>query len=477
MTAPAMPAPKFATPRDPDRPTLGTRQGLFAREWLGQPFMPHQQLIADVAGELVRDEDTGLWIPARKLVVVTMQRQAGKSHLAMSGIGERCFAVPAFRAYYTAQTGGDARDQLFKFEEENIRGHPLEKLVKLRQGQGSEALSFPNLSRIRSTPPTEEKLHGKQSDRVDIDEAWAFSLLEGRALMQAISPTKLTRPAAQTFVWSAGGTVHSTWLAELVARGREGDPSIAYFEWAIPDDADPEDLDMILAHHPAAGRTITRGSLRAMRADFEGDPAGWARAGGNRWTEAIGGAISLEDWQQVAYPDPIPDDAPTGYGTARSVDGSQVAVAVAAEVDGRTVVELLDVLPTAYLAADHVTGWATDGPVACSKEGPSATLHDQLTRKIPKRRLIGLAPSENAAACATVLDGIAARSILFRPHPALDAARQVAGKRTLGDGGWVWARVKAGPAIVPLEAATAAVHALEHRPARIGRPRLVTAAS
>jgi hypothetical protein len=39
----------------------------------------------------------------------------------------------------------------------------------------------------------------------------------------------------------------------------------------------------------------------------------------------------------------------------------------------------------------------------------------------------------------------------------------------------VWARVKAGPAIVPLEAATAAVHALEHRRAAVGRPRLVTA--
>lgn len=474
MTGPAMPAPKFATPRDPSRPTLGTRQGLFARTMLRQPFMPHQQYIADVAGELIQDPETGLWVPARSLVVVTEPRRAGKSHQAMAGIGERCFSVPGFRSYYTAQTGGDARDQLFKFEEENIRGTPLEHFVKLRRGQGSEALEFPNLSRVRSHPPTEEKLHGKESDRNDVDEAWAFSLLEGLALMQAISPTHLTRPAAQTWVWSAGGTVNSTWLASLVARGREGDPAICYVELGIPDDADPEDLDVIYDHHPAAGHTITRASLRAMRSDFEGDPAGWARAAGNRWTEAIGGTITADEWAQVAYPDPIPDDAPVGYGTARSVDGSQVAVAVAAELHGRIVVELLDVLPTAYLAAEHVAGWATDGPVGCSTDGPSATLHDQLTRRLPKRRLFGLAPRDNAAACATVLDGIGARRILFRPHPALDAAVRVAGKRALGDGGFVWARVKAGPAIVPLEAATAAVHALEHRPARVGRPRLVT---
>jgi hypothetical protein len=249
---------------------------------------------------------------------------------------------------------------------------------------------------------------------------------------------------------------------------------MAYFEWAIPDDADAEDLDVILAHHPAAGRTITRDSLAALRVEsFKGDPAGWARAAGNRWTEVIGGAISSDVWSSVRRPDTIPVGAPVGYGAARSVDGAQVAIAAAAEVDGQVVVELLDVLPTAYLAHEHVAGWATDGPVAVAQEGPSATLHDKLKRE--RVKLISLAPSDNSAACADMVDGIKARSVLFRPHPALDAAVRVAGKRTVGDGGWVWARIKAGPAIVPLEAATAAVHALAHRPASIGRPRLVTA--
>jgi hypothetical protein len=88
-------------------------------------------------------------------------------------------------------------------------------------------MKFPNLSQLRPHPPTEAALHGKQSDRNDIDEAWAFEEVRGKALMQAVAPTQLTRPHAQTFIWSAGGTAGSTWLADLVARGRGGDPGIA----------------------------------------------------------------------------------------------------------------------------------------------------------------------------------------------------------------------------------------------------------
>jgi hypothetical protein len=459
--------PKFATPRDLSRPTRGTRQGHFARIWLGQPLMPWQQDLLDVAGEL---DEWGL--PRYSLVIATLQRQAGKSHLCMARKGERCFCVPAFRSWYTAQTGGDARDQFLKFGE-SIVDAPLDPFVRTLIGNGREIMKFPNGSWIRPHPPTEKALHGKQSDDNDVDEAWAFSEEEGRALLQAIAPTQLTRPGAQTFIWSAGGTAESTWLANLVSRGREGDPSICYVEYGIPDEADPEDLEVIAEHHPAHGHTITVDSLRAMRAQFGDDVAGWARAAGNRWTEVIGAAIRPADWSDVAYPAPIPDGAPVGYGAARSVDGSQVGIAVAAEVDGRVIVELLDVLPTAYLAAEHVAGWATDGPVAVSPEGPSAPLHDALKRQ--RTKLITFSSRDNAAACATVVDGIAARSLLFRAHPALDAAVRVAGKRIVGDGGFVWARVAAGPAIVPLEAATAAVHALAHRPASIGRPRLVTA--
>jgi hypothetical protein len=485
LDAPPMPAPKFATVRDESRPTLGHRQARFAAGMLGQPFMPHQRLIADVAGELVETDDprgwkldgrAGYWVPRYKLVVVTEPRQAGKSHQSMAGTGERCFTVPGFRSWYTAQTGQDARDQFLKFEEENIRGRPLDRFVTLKRGKGEEVLTFPNGSRIRPHPPTEEKLHGKQSHRNDVDEAWAFEEVQGRALMQAIGPTQLTVPTAQTWVWSAGGTANSTWLAGLVARGREGDPSLAFFEWAIPDNADAEDMSVILEHHPAAGRTISAESLRALHdTSFPDDPAGWARAAGNRWTEAIGGAISLDVWRQRRHPDAIPSAAPVAYGAARSADGSQTAIVAAAQVDDRVVVEVIAVLPGAYGAADRIKALCTDGPVGIAPDGPSAGLHKAVER-LPRVRLTSYKVRDYSAACANLVDALEAGAYRFRQHPALDAAVAVAAKRSLGDGGWVWSRVSNDAHIAVLEAATIAADLVANRPLSKGVPRIITAA-
>jgi hypothetical protein len=457
-----MPAPKFATPRDLSRPTLGERQGKFARVWLGQPFMPWQQLVADVAGELRPDG-----LPVYPLVVVTVQRQAGKSHLAMAQTGERSFSRAKFRSWYTAQTGGDARDQFLKFDEEVVQGTALEAVVRTLRGNGHEVMKWPNGSQLRPHPPTETALHGKQSDRNDIDEGWAFSEDEGKLLLQAISPTQLTRRGAQTFIWSAGGTAASTWLAALVARGRAGDPSMAYFEWGIPDEADPEDLDVIAAHHPAFGHLVTMESLKAMRAQFGDDVAGWARAAGNRWTEVLGGAIRLGEWEAVRYADAIPDGAPVGYGAARSADGSQVVVAAAAEVDGRIVAEVLDVLPV-FGAASSVRDWIAGGALAVDPSGPSASLADELERL--GARMVPMRSRDAAAATSNLLDGIAARAYLFRQHVALDAAVKVAGTRAIGDGGKTLARVAAGAPIAALEACREAAWAVTHRPRELGKP-------
>lgn len=452
-----MPAPKFATKRDPSRPTLGRRQGEFGRIWLGSPFMPHQQYIADVAGEL---DENGL--PAHKLVVVTMQRQAGKSHLALSQVGERSFSTPGFRAWYTAQTGGDARDQFLKFDEELVQPHPLGRIVETLTGNGREIMKFPRGSSLRPFPPTETAMHGKQSDRTDIDEAWAFEKEAGDALLQAIGPTQLTRPASQLFIWSAGGTAASTWLAELVARGRAGDPSLAYFEWGIPDDADPEDLDVIAEHHPAFGHTISPASLRGLRQVFGDDVAGWARAAGNRWTEVIGGAIDAEKWKAARYADPIPDDAPVGFGAARAADGSEVVIAAAARVGELTVVEILDVIPRAYRAAAAVDAWTSSADLAVDPVGPSAPLHADLIKA--KRDLLPITAGSVTTATANVLDGIDAGLVKFRQHPSLDDAVAVAGTRYVGDGGKAWARRQAGASIAALEAATQAVYALDYHP-------------
>lgn len=491
---------KFGTPRDPSRQTLGGLQAAFSDVWLGRTLMPHQRYIADVCGEVL---PSGL--PAYTMALITFQRQGGKSALAMAQTGERCFTRPGFHAWYTAQKRKDARDQFLSFCDDVVADTPLALAlaplnnggVALR-GNGTEVMKFPRASWLRPHEPSEESLHGKQSDRNDIDEAWAFSKERGEALIQAIGPTQVTRPGAQTFVWSAGGTAASTWLASLVARGRDlvagytstatgllvpngeatlggadGDPlrgqRLAYFELGIPDDADPEDLDVVAEHHPAYGHTVSMESLEALRTTFGDDSSGWARAAGNRWTEVIGGSIDAASWRASAYPDEVPDNGePLGWGAARAEDGSMVAIASATFVDdpdrGRlVVVEVVDVMAGAYGASDRVRDWVGRDVVAVDPSGPSATLSDALDEVLDEEHLIKMTSRTMSAACANVVDNLGPRTYRYRPNTHLDAAVAVVGKRNVADGGYVWGRLASGAPTAPLEAATLAVWALTHR--------------
>lgn len=477
---------KFGTPRDPSRPTLGGLQGAFSEVWLRRRLMPHQQYIADVCGEVL---PSGL--PAYTMCLITFQRQGGKSALAMAQTGERCFTRPGFHAWYTAQKRKDARDQFLAFADDVVADTPLALVVDTLRGNGTEVMKFPRSSWLRPHEPSEESLHGKQSDRNDIDEAWAFSLERGEALIQAIGPTQVTRPGAQTFIWSAGGTAASTWLAALVARGRalvgggtnaatldaaKDDPlrgqRLAFFELGIPDDSDPEDLEVIAEHHPAYEHTVSMASLEALRTTFGSDSAGWARAAGNRWTEVIGGSIDARLWSRAAYPEPIDEEngEALGWGVARAEDGSMVALAAATYVDdpddGRViVVEVVDVMPGAYGASERVREWIGRDVLAIDPSGPSASLADDLDGVLDDEHLVKMTARNYSAACANVVDALAPRAYRYRPNVHLDAAVRIVGKRNVADGGFVWARLTSGAPTAPLEAATLAVWALTHRPA------------
>lgn len=465
MTTPAIAGLKFGSARDLAFPTYGSRQREFGRIWIGRQFMPWQQLVADVAGEY--DPETGLIRPERQLVVVTGPRQMGKSDLCLVSTSERAFSRPPsagpFRAWYTAQTGMDARDQFLKFATETIADTALQAATRLYRGSGSERLSFANRSTIRPHPPTEKALHGKQSDRNDVDEAWAFPLDHGRLLMQAIAPTQLTRPGAQTFIWSAGGTPLSTWLADYVARGRDGDPTFTFFDFGVPDDLNVNDLDVVLEHHPAAGYTISPSSLRNLRTQLV-DDADWARAAGNRWTEIVGGAISVELWASTLETRELPIDAPVAYGVAAALDGSHTAVVAAARLDDDVVVgELVEVIPGVYGAAERAHVIAHDGPLVTIADGPSLPIADTLER-IRKRNLVPLTGKDYAAATGLTIAALKARKLRHRPDDlgVLDASAKAAGTRPHQDGGRVWARVAAGGSVAALEAFTAAFRGVTH---------------
>jgi hypothetical protein len=128
--------------------------------------------------------------------------------------------------------------------------------------------------------------------------------------MQAIRPTHATRPGAQTWVWSTRGDRNLTWFHGLIEQGYAGLPGVALFDFGIPDDADPMDLDVIERYHPAAGYTIEREFLASEQAGMADTPGEFARAYGNRATGALERVIPAAALERRADHQPLPAGPP-----------------------------------------------------------------------------------------------------------------------------------------------------------------------
>lgn len=97
-------------------------------------------------------------------------------------------------------------------------------------------------------------------------------------------PTMATRLKAtgvqpQLWITSTEGTAESTFFNRRLDACRAGEQSrrTCWFDFGLPADEDPENLDSIMRYHPAAGLLWNKAQLADFREQFQGNPAGWAR--------------------------------------------------------------------------------------------------------------------------------------------------------------------------------------------------------
>jgi hypothetical protein len=441
--------PRFATPRRPERRNRGREIAAIAKQ-LGQPLMPWQQLVADVASEL--DEATGL--PAFREVVVTVPRQSGKTTLVLAYELHRALMWGrAQRIAYTAQTGFDARRKLIDDQAPILLGSPLSAAVeKVQKAQGNEAIVFRNGSRIDVLASSESAGHGRTLDLPILDEVFADA--DDRR-EQALLPAMSTRPDAQLFVVSTMGTEASTYLNRKVETGRsavvEGLASgIAYFEWSAEVDADIDDPDTWRSCMPALGHTITLATVEhARRTMSEGD---FRRSMLNQKTISDERVIPVGVWGEVCSE----GVAPSGrlvFALDVNPERSASAVAVA-DPEGRG--ELVEFRSGVGWVVDRVVELCQrwEAAVRLDAYSPAGSLADELVAR--GVRVERYSTREVSYACGSFFDRLMDGKVEVRRHAALDEAAAGARRRSTGDS-WVWARRDAECDVAPLIALTLAL--------------------
>ncbi|MGO2655977.1 MAG: hypothetical protein ACTH93_09150 [Pseudoclavibacter sp.] len=458
---------RYLTPLDEHRQSLGDCVVAVGRA-MRTPLIPWQRYAAQLSREI--DPDTGTFYYDR--IVITTPRQVGKTTLDAATSIQTCLMAPDREAWYMAQDGqhGDERFRQKVFPV--WKKSPLAALgPEMRKSNGSMWLGFVNGSRWGPAAPTDDGMHGKQGDQVTIDEAWAHTEAQGRAIVQAVLPTQITRKQLtghqpQTWIISTEGTVESTWYNPILDSLRESVPErTAFIDFGIRDDVDPEDLRAVAAVHPGFGHLFDANGLRAFRTQFGSDAAGFARAFGNRRTGSSQRVIDPQLWAAGRTLTPIPDDAPLCIGAAVGVDAVDTAItATGTHPELGSIAEVVEQHPGVAWAFDRLMQLQDehDAPIAIDSHGPSAALRDQLDRA--GARLVDMTSNAVTASCQTIMTGLETGTWHYRPHPALDGAADLAARRWISDGAWAWGRRASVGSIAALEAATCGEWGVTHLP-------------
>jgi phage terminase large subunit-like protein len=442
------------------------------------PWQAHWHL---VAGELIRDEETGLWLPAYPEAFATVMRQQGKTTSDVSFELDRAVAWESWdnkpqAIAYSAQSGSEGRKKFRKDIVPMIRRSPMMSTVdRFRFAAEDTGIEFKNGAHLDILATSEDAGHGMVYDLTVLDEIWADS---DNRREQAAQPAMATRHDHQKILTSTAGHEGSVLYNSKQAKGRaavvngslEG---MAYLEYAADPKDDPEDPATWRACMPALGYTITertvREALRQMRdeAAKEGISESDALAEFSRaWLNIVqrkGSArvIPADIWRLV-----LDATASPSGKLMFAVDGqpNQATTSIAA-ADPAGVCELT-------VHADGVS-WALPklvemsrkwkAPVAVDISGPVGHLGNQLRQHGVK--VIEFGPRDVAHACAEIYSRIADRRIRVRPNQCghcdqvpITTAVEGLTQQPVGDG-WRWARKSTKVDISPMMAMTLAVGA------------------
>lgn len=445
---------------------------------LGTPLIPWQDLAVRIMSERRVDDPRRFRWP---VVIITTPRQVGKTTTYRTWQLLKCIMQPKRQAFYTAQTGKDARarwkDAVTILTDKDS---PLRRDVTVRLSAGDPRILFSNGSTFAPFAPTAESLHGYTPHDVAIDEGFAFDDAQGDELLGAVTPAQQNVKDRQLIIFSTAGNVDSTWLRRMIERGRAaaGDPGsgVAYLEWSMPVGADMWD-PKTWGFHPGLNHLFDLEDMKQLAAEHADNAQGWLRGFMNTWSEEADEPpiLSAEQVEAVQTPQTPPAGglANVTLGYEAAFDRSRAAIA-AAWIDpenGKPAIKIAERLEQVRDLAPAVAAQVAGRPRSWGADdgGTTRDTTDQL-------RADGLEPETlGARDFATATDAFIARvkdkQISLDADPYLEQAIADAVLRNMGQAVTIDRRQSRGP-VPELIAAIVALRLLENAPAPLSAPKI-----
>lgn len=472
--------PLWATPRNPERATWGPKiAGISAK--LGKPFMPHQRMIMDVAGE-VDPETLGLWY---REVVIGLPRQSGKSTLLLPKFVWRAEAAHLLggrqRMLYAAQTKTEA---LEKFEEDYVEDLAAARVMRgryrVQNPQGRKRIRFRSGSTLMPVATGTTRGHGRTLDDGSLDEAWAQT---DNRVEAAWRPAMITRPSPQLWAMSTAGktAAESPYWRAKVLRGRalvrKADPRsrVAYFEYGMPEGMDPQDPATWWAIMPALGFMITEDAIRHELETIEGGLPEFLRAYCNVWPDEF----DDEEWvlPELSWGNCLDtesrraDSSPPAVAVDTTPDRGHSAVSFSADrPDGLPMVQVVRHGAGTTWVPEHVAELArAKGATVVVVDGasPAHNLVNDIRGEL--RDVCDVwetTAGEMADACSDIYDGVVTEQLRHRGQAELDLAVAGAKWRDMVGGRRAFDRRTSASDISPLVSATLALAGHDKHPGR-----------
>lgn len=491
MSCKGIETPRIFTPPlrelTPDT-TLGFDVVEFATTVLGMKLNPWQKWLFVHALEIEGDFD-GDWHFRFEVVLVLVGRQQGKTLMSVVLALFFLYILEASLILGTAQDLEQAEDTWTACVEMAQENEELaEEIEHVWHTNGAKRLSLYGGRDYRVKATTRKAGRGKSSDLVILDELREQRNFEA---WDALSPTTLAREKALIWCISNAGDASSVVLRHLRLRAHAalGDPDhavealggmedapdredgesvyIGIFEWSAPPDAELNDRAAWAQAMPSLGYTVTERAIAAKFSNATVD--GFKTEYLCQWvTSAINPPFPHGSWDAGKdEKSSIAPDAQVTFGVDVAADRRRSAICACGMRSDRSYhVELIAYQTGQEWLIDWFKDVAASQKVRVALQGrgaPVSALADVLDA-IDGVEVIKCESKELAAYCGRTWDGVAANTekdidaprIHHRTQAALDLAAALATTKPVGDGGYVWDRLKSSEDISPLVAMTMA---------------------